>query len=332
MGASTSSWIGTPDPERRELINRALNVSGAGSVLLQTFINRVVQQLTLRELGLQAVLDRKPGSGNAAYINRRSAGTTGGAWVADTDTATEETGSFAQASFTYRTLLTKGKVTRALQSRGKTYGDVLAQELAGKAEDFADLLEDGLITGNTAASSNQINGLLTLVNAQASTQVIANTTASAGDDLVLAKLDEAIDAVKGGDNPADLVIVGSKAGVRKLNNELQAQQVFNDVTEIAAGFRVRTYDGSPIIRSTRMPDTLVGATNQTQINTFTGGTTTALAIVNRRYVWIEELEPQTVVPLAKDTSQYDQFEIYWDGALVFANTRGAALLIGIKAA
>lgn len=328
---SASQWVGQPDPERREIVQRALNVSGAGSVLLQTFINRVVQQLTLRELGLQAVLDRKPGSGNGAYINRRTAGTTGGAWVADTDSATEETGSYAQASFLYRTLLTKGKVTRALQARGKTYGDALAGELAAKAEDFADLLEAGLITGNVAADANQINGLLTLVNAQASTQVIANTTATAGDDIVLSKLDQAIDAVKGGDNPADLVILGSKAGVRKLNAELQAQQAFNDVTEIAAGFRVRTYDGSPIIRSTQMPDTLLPATNCTQINTFTTGATTALAIINRRYVWIEELEPQTVVPLAKDTSQYDQFEIYWDGALVFANTRGAALLIGIKA-
>ena len=39
---------------------------------------------------------------------------------------------------------------------------------------------------------------------------------------------------------------------------------------------------------------------------------------------------QTVVPLAKDSSQYDQFEIYWDGALVLANTKGAAILTSIS--
>lgn len=329
MSASTA-WAGAPDPERRQLIQRALNVSGSGSVLLQTFINRVVQQLSLREFGLQAVLDRKPGSGNAAYINQRTPGLTGGAWVADTDSSTEETGAEAQVSFVYRTLLTNGKVTRKLQATGKTYGDILAMELGMKAEDFANLLEAGLITGNTAASANQINGLLTLVNAKASTQVIANTTSTSGDALVLAKLDEAIDAVKGGENSGDLVIVGSKAGVRKLNAELQAQQVFNDVTEILAGFRVRTYDGAPIVRSTQMPDVLLPAANCTQINTFTTGATTALAVINRRYVWIEELTPQSVLPLAKVSSQYDEFEIYWDGALVYSNTFGASLLIGIK--
>ena len=247
---ASQNWLGEPDAERRDLIQRALNVSGAGSVLLQTFINRVVQSLTLRELGLQAVLDRKPGSGNAAYINRRTAGSTGGAWVADTDSSTEETGTYAQTSFTYRTLLTKGKVTRKLQATGRSYGDTLAEELAGKAGDFAELLEAGLITGDTNASSNQINGLLTLIN-NVSGQVIANSTA--GDDLVLAKLDETIDQVKGSDNPADLILLCSKIGSRKLNAALQSQQQFTNVVEIAAGFRVRTYDGIPIVKSTEMP-------------------------------------------------------------------------------
>lgn len=323
---ANGTWLGAPDPERRELVNRALTVSGAGSVLLQTFINRVVQQLTLRELGLQSVLERRPGQGNAAYINRRTADATAGAWVDDTTAGTESTGSYAQATFTYRTLLTQGKVTRKLQATGRTYGDTLARELEGKAEDFADLLEQGLITGDNNANANQINGLLTLVNA-VSTQYIANSTSA--DDLVLSKLDAAIDQVKGSDNAADCVIIGSKIGVRKLNAELQAQQVFNDVTEIAAGFRVRTYDGIPIVRSTRMPDTL-NVNSSGYITHFTSGSTTALAIVNRRYVWIEELTQQTVIPLAKASSQYDLFEIYWDGTLVLANTFGAALLTNIK--
>jgi len=324
---TSSNWIGVPDPARSELVQRALNVSGAGSVLLQTFINRVVQQLTVRELGLQAALDRKPGSGDAAYINRRTAGTTGGEWVADTDTATEETGTPAQVSFTYRTLLTQGKVTRKLQATGRSYGDVLGMEMAAKAEDFANRLENGVIQGDTGADANQINGLLTLVNA-VSGQVIANTTVAAGDALSLSKLDEAIDAVKGSSNSADLILTCSKAGARALNAVLQAQQQFNDVVEIAAGFRVRTYDGSPIVKSTEMPDTVVvdaaGA-----IATFTAGSTTIIGVVNKRYVWLEELTPQTVMPLAKSTSQHDLFDIFWDGALVLANSVGASLLTSI---
>ena len=37
-----------------------------------------------------------------------------------------------------------------------------------------------------------------------------------------------------------------------------------------------------------------------------------------------------VLPLAKESSQYDLFEIFWDGALVLANTKGAALLTNVK--
>lgn len=328
MSTPATNWIGSPDPERRELVQRALNVAGAGSVLLQTFINRVVQMLTIRELGLQAVLDRRPGTGNAAYVNRRTPGSIGAEWVDDTDSATEDTGTYVQVSFNYKTMLIRGKVTRKLQATGRSYGDVLGLEISAKAEDFAEVLEEGILTGDTNVSLKQINGLLTLVN-NVSGQVIANTSATTGDDLVLSKLDEAIDQVKGSSNPADLVIVGSKAGCRKLNGALQAQQQFNDVTEIAAGFRVRTYDGIPIVRSTKMPDTILPNASGA-ILTFTTGATTALAVVNRRYVYIEELTEQTVLPLAKDSSQYDLFEIYWDGVLVMSNTYGASLLTSIK--
>jgi hypothetical protein len=314
------------DSSRREMATRALNVSNSGSILLQTYINRTVQQLTVREHGAQAVLDRKPGTGDAARINRRTAGTTGGEWVADTGSATEEVGSYAQTSFTYRTLLTRGKVTRKLQATGKSYGDVLGEELIGKTEDFANALENGLFVGNSAANANQINGLLTLINA-VSGQVVANTSATGGDDLLLAKLDAAIDAVKGAGNRADLVIFGSFAGCRALNAAIQAQQQFNDMVEVAAGFRVRSYDGIPIVVSTEMPDDLVWS--GTSITAFTGGATTALVVANKRFTYIEELTPTTVQPLAKTDSQYDEFDMYADLALVFSNTKGGAILGGI---
>ncbi len=320
-----SSWLGT-DPARRDEINRALNVAGAGTTLLQTPINRVVQLLTLREFGAQAVLPRKPGSGDAAYINRRTAGTTGGTWVADTDSAQEETGTPAQASFPYRTLLTKGTITRKLMATGRAYGDVMAMELGAKSEDYAAALEGGLITGNNTANANQINGLLTLIGAT-SGQVVANSNAAAGDSLLLAKLDQAIDKVKGAGSRGDLMILGSFAGLRKVNAALQAQQRFIDSTEVQGGFRVRTYDGIPLINSTGIPDVLTWSGSA--ITAFSGGASTALIVINTRYCWVEELTPQTVMPLSRSTSQNDSFEIYSDLALVYANTLGGAILGGI---
>lgn len=331
MTTHSAAWLGKFDPERRDYLERALNVSNVGTVLLQTNIRRVVEMLTLREFGAQAVLPRKQGSGNAEYVNRRTAGTTGGEWVDDTDSSTEESGTYAQTPFAFKTLLTKLQVTRRAVAQGRSYGDVLGGELIGKSEDFAAALESAIFTGDNAANSKQISGLLTLIT-NASGQTIANTTAAAGDDLVLSKLDAAIDAVKGSAARQDLMIFGTFAGMRKLNSALQAQQQFNDVREIAAGFRVRTYDGIPLVTTTGFGNDL--GWNGTRILKNSGESsnpTTALVVVNTRYVYLSELTPLTVMPLARTTSQNEALEMFWDGVLALANTKGATILGGISA-
>jgi hypothetical protein len=318
------------DEATRQRFQRAteLIIGNSGTQLLQTFINRTVQMLTLREFGVQAVLDRRQGSGDAEYINRRTAGTTGGEWVTDTDNATEEVGSYAQESFSYKTLLTRGKVTRKLQATGRSYADVLALEMMAKAEDFSNALENGLIQGNLlGVAANAPTGFLTQIqryNSFALDQVVACGTQGA---LTADELDQAIDLVKGSANRSDLVIVGSYASLRQVNAIMQAQQVFNDVTEIAAGFRVRTYDGIPLVVSTSMPDDLT--IDSAGLITAAGGTARGLMILNKRYCYIPELTPTTVMPLAKSSSQYDEFDMYWDGASVIANPLGASMIVGV---
>lgn len=325
--STSPQWLGASDPARREAFERALNVAGAGSTLLQTFINRTVQQIHLRELGASAVLNRMPGQGNAAYINRRTPGTAA-EWLDDTTEPTSAEGTYAQVSFPYKTLVTRGTVTRKLQATGRSYGDILAGEISGRTGDFSDTFEDGLIYGDIAVSANQFDGLITLTQATAS-QIVAQTTAIGGDALTLEKLDETIDVVKGSAARNDLVILASYKGRRLLNAALQAQQQFNDMTEIGAGFRVRTYDGIPIVTTTSMPDVLTY--NGTKVTAYTGAATTAILVVNTRYCWIEELTPLTVMPLAKKSSQYDEFDLFWDGSLVMANSLGAGILVGIDA-
>ena len=208
----------------REIFQRGLNESGQGATLLQSFVNRTVQQLTLREFGLQAVLDRKEGTGQAEIINRRDglSVANGGVWVADTTAGVDQTGTYAQVSFTYKTLITRGKVTRKLQATGKTYADILALEMSAKAEDFANSLESGLIAGDQAgkvlggsgggADANVCNGFITLIQgvdsfSMGQTVNVAGSTTALG-AMDLSKLDEAIDLVKGSAQRGDLVIVG----------------------------------------------------------------------------------------------------------------------------
>lgn len=327
---SRSSWLGS-DEATRQRFQRAteLDVSGAGSELLQTFINRTVQMLTLREFGVQSVLDRRQGQGDAEYINQRTAGTTGGEWVTDASPFTgAEVGTYAQVSFPYKTLLTRGKVTRKLQATGRSYADVLALEMMAKAEDFSNALENGFVQGNLInADANAPTGFLTQIqsyNSYALDQVLACGTQGS---LTAEELDQAIDLVKGSANRSDLVIVGSYASLRQVNAIMQAQQVFNDVTEIAAGFRVRTYDGIPLVVSTSMPDDLT--INSDGLITAAGGTARGLMILNKRYCYLPELTPTTVMPLAKSSSQFDEFDMYWDGASVIANPLGASLIVGV---
>ena len=329
MSRSNTGWLGAVDPARREAFERAMNVSNVGSVLMQQYINRVVQQLTLREFGAWATMDHRAGSGLACYINRRAAGATGGEWVVDTAVPTEETGTYSQVSFNYKTAVTRGKITRKAQAVGATYGDILAGEIAAKAEDMAALLEGTIINGDSSVTAAEIDGLLTQIG-NVSGQTVGNTTAAAGDDLTLVKLDQAIDRVKGSGSRSDCIILGSFAGLRKVNAALQADQQFNDVTEIAAGFRVRTYDGIPMVTSTGVNDSYVWNGTDDRITAFTGGTTTALFVINKRYTWIEELTPMTVMPLAKDSSQYDQFDMFTDLVVPLANTSGAAILGGLS--
>jgi hypothetical protein len=280
-------------------------------------------------------------SGDAEYINQRTAGTAGAVWEDDLDAPVAEAGAYAQVSFSYKTAVTRGTVTRKLQATGRTYADVLALELSAKSEDFANALELGILQGQAGYAAGNLDtgdapkGFITLIfdklGANQGQIVAAGTTQP--NALTLADLDKAIDLVKGSAARQDLVIVGSFAGLRQVNALLQADQVFNDVVEVAAGFRVKTYDGIPLVVSTAMPnDCLFDTTDGTD---FKGATVTAasqstmLMVLNKRYCYISELTPTTVLPLAKTTSQNDSFDMYWDGAPVLANTLGAAVVSNI---
>ena len=331
MSEITSPTWANMSEDRRQAFQRAVTVATAGPNLVQPYVNRIIQQLVIREFGALGTLDKRPGSGSQAIVNRRTAAamTPANVWVNDTVGLTETTGTYAQATYNYQTLATRGRVTRKIRATGRSYIDVLAEEMVHKLDDFNNTLEQGLFIGDTAAVAGQIDGMLTQINAVAG-QVVAQTTVAAGDALTLAKLDETIDAVKGAGGRSDLVIYASFQGARKLNAALQAQQQFMNETEIAAGFRVRTYDGIPIVVSTGMPDDLTW--DGANVTALSGAATTALAVVNKRYLWMEELTPATMMPLARDDSQFEQFDIFWDGACVLGNTMGAAILGGITTA
>ncbi len=327
MDPTQNSFSGF-DPSRREAFQRSLDVSAAGTVLLQTSISKAVQLVTNRQLGIQSTLPRRPGTGDKWYSNRRAAAATGGSWVADGTEPVDQEGTYTQMGFTYQTLLGRIKVTRKLIKTGQTYGDVLATELIGKAEDFAADLEEASAIGDQSTSTYQINGLVTLLGA-ISTQLVANTSSTSGDALYLDKLDSAIQKVKGSAMKSNLRIYGSQKGHRLLNNALQAQQRFQNMVEIEAGFVVESYQGIPIVESSGIPDVLTFNATTGQVLAYSAGATTALFVVNTMYCFYGELTPTTVMPLAKKSSQYDEVDMFNDIVLVLDNPMGASILSGL---
>ena len=310
-----------PEPQQ----TRALSNATVGAVLVQQVIDRTIQDISVRYRGGQAALMRKAGTPGAAHaITRRAPGTTGAEWVLDTDTVTEENGTYTQVLFPYKILISKVKVTRFQQVTGANYIDTMVTELTAKATDFAQALETCIIRGDTAVNSKQFSGLLTLTNA-VSGQVVANS--SAVDALQLTKLDATIDAVR----PGNRALIVSLGGNRALNKALQIQQRFTNITEAVAGFRVPVYDDCRVFKSTELPDVLTANSSGALLD-YSGGTSTAIICVNTDEVFISEINPLTAVALPMVSSQFSEVEMYWYGTLVHANTKGSAMLTNVAPA
>jgi hypothetical protein len=145
---TSPTWANMSD-DRRQAFQRAVTVATAGTNLVQQYVNRIIQQLVIREFGALGTLDKRPGSGSQAIVNRRTAAamTAANVWVNDTVGLTETTGTYAQASYNYQTLATRGRVTRKIRATGRSYIDVLAEEMVHKLDDFNNTLEQGLFIG-----------------------------------------------------------------------------------------------------------------------------------------------------------------------------------------
>jgi len=304
-------------------IKKALGQTQAGTVLVDKEIDKTIQQMIEYKNPIRVNLPRKPGSGAAWYVNRRTPGSTAAEFVADTDALTEDTGTYAQVTFAYKTIATQGRVTRFMQAIGRSYTDVLAEEIEAKARDFKDYEEWGVLKGNATSNSKQFDGLDVLIPAS---QAVGMTTTAGGSALTLAKMDEAIDECAG---EPDMIIM-SKRSRRELVSLLQAQQRFINTVEVKGGFILISYNNIPIYVSTRIVNTQTF--NGTSVSSETGSNTTTIYFLDTEFVFIAELTPITIMPLAKVSSQYDLFDIFCDEVLVMSNYLYCSKLIGIAPA
>jgi len=313
------------------LLKKSLGEADVSSLYQSRELDKVLVKLVDYMNPLRQNMDRKPGSGTGYQNYRRAAGLTANAFsdnidVIETDSAEEKAGTYSELYLPYKTILSKGRVYRRVQKTGASIADLMREEVEGKAIELRDAEERRVFWGNSpTANSKQWPGINSYMVTNASTQVVALTNTGTGVTLTLEALDRAIDLNLG--NPG--LILTSRTGRRKLNALLQAQQRFVDKIEIKGGFKVMSYNDIPVVACTNIPDTL-NITSGGTVSSLTGGSSTAFFIVDLQEVFMSVLTEVTMMPIARATSQYEEFEMFMDETLVVRDYRKVSMITGIK--
>jgi hypothetical protein len=157
------------------------------------------------------------------------------------DTWTESTPTFEQKTASLKIMGGDADVDNFLKATRSNIQDLEAAVVELKAKALRDKFEDTFIYGD-ASDNKQFDGLRKLIDTTtASDQLIA--MGATGATLTLAKLDELIDAVKGG-KPALLLM--SRRSRRKLNALVRAAGGMIETDRDNWGNFVQLWDGIPI--------------------------------------------------------------------------------------
>jgi len=225
-------------------IRKALDLASTGSYLIPEIVDNAIRDYASKEPVLANVVARLPWATNTYFIRRRDALPTA-TWAVDggnLPAATQST--YKKVSKVVAYLYTRGEVTGPMQSAAGSLYNALSLEVEAHSRALIEQLSTDIATAT--GGSDDITGILHQIDTEDSMNWGATGSGvvdKSGSYLTLDMMDEAIDTARGEVN----LIVTSRRVRREINSLLQAQQNFNDRTEVAAGFRVLTYDGLPIV-------------------------------------------------------------------------------------
>ena len=225
-------------------VRKALNLASSGSYLIPEVVDNAIRDYATKEPVLANVVNRIPWATNTYFIRRRDALPTA-TWSTDGGSLPARTEStYKKVSKTVKYLYTTGEVTGPMQKAAGSLYDALALEVEAHARAAIEQLSTDIATA--AGASDDITGMLYQIDTNDETNwgsTGSGVVDASGAYLSLELIDEAIDTARG---EVDLIVTSRRVR-RAINGLLQAQQQFVDRTEVAAGFRVLTYDGLPIV-------------------------------------------------------------------------------------
>jgi len=225
-------------------IERALSSLGAttGDVLIPEVVDPGIRDYIWKSMPLLQVVTRVPWPTHTYYFRKRDTRPSA-SWELDEATLpASDTSTFSKQSAAVKFVYARGEVTGPLIAASGGVVNALQEEIRVQSQVIAEELTTKIITGDNGTNPEEFDGFLEQVSASAPGDEGGTTDVSAA-TLTLAMLDTALDDTRGEAN----VILTSRVVRRKINSLLQAQQRFNDRTDIGAGFRVLSYDDVPIL-------------------------------------------------------------------------------------
>jgi hypothetical protein len=243
------------------------------------------------------------------------------------DTWTESTPTFEQKTASLKIMGGDADVDNFLKATRSNIQDLEAAVVELKAKALRDKFEDTFIYGD-ASDNKQFDGLRKLIDTTAaSDQVIA--MGATGATLTLAKLDELIDAVKGG--KPDILLM-SRRSRRKLNALVRAAGGMIESDRDKWGNFVQLWDGIPIGVNDWILDThvLTGSV-ETATTGDTCSTIYAFQMGEGALCGLTGPGHLTVEPIGSlETKDASRTRIKWYCSLALFSAIKAAALIGVK--
>jgi len=244
------------------------------------------------------------------------------------DTWVESTPEFNKPTATLKILGGDADVDNFLKSTRSNVQDLEAAVIEQKAKALRHEFEKQFLYGNNTTSPKQFDGIIKLIDTgTASDQLIA--MAAAGAVLTLAKIDELIDAVKGG--KPDMLLM-SRRSRRKIQTLARTAGTNLEVGEGKLGDFVQLYNGIPIAISDWILDThTVAGSVETLYTGSTCSTIYALSFGEGALCGISSPEMLQVERIGSlETKDASRTRVKWYVALCLFSAVKAAALIGCK--
>jgi HK97 family phage major capsid protein len=254
--------------------------------------------------------------GNGLTYNQEATATTASFFDVG-DTWTESTPTFTQQTATLKIMGGDADIDNFLLATRSNLQDVQTAVVQLKAKAVRQLFEQTFVTGDATANPKSFNGLDKLCDPSQAISMGVN-----GASLTLDKLDELIDAVKGG--KPDILLM-SRRSRRSLNKLARTSGSFLEADRDEFGQMLQFYDGIPVGVSDYISDaqTVGTSTDCSVIYAFQMGEGGLVGLTAPGGLAVERVG-------SLETKDATRTRIKWYSSLALFNTIKLARLTGVR--